>query len=133
MGGKKLSVRGIRGATTVSKNDRESILACTRELLLALQSANNLKTEDIVSVFFSMTPDLNASFPAEAARQLGWNKVPLFGMQECDIEGSLEKCIRILIQINSHQSQEEMQCCYLHEASKLRKDLFHMKEKEDKK
>ena len=128
-----MSVRGIRGATTVSKNDRESILSRTRELLLALKETNNFKNKDVVSIFFSMTADLTAAFPAEAARQLGWNKVPLFGMQECDIEGSLEKCIRILIQINSHQSQEEMQFCYLHEASKLRKDLFHMKEKEDKK
>ena len=128
-----MSVRGIRGATTVSKNDRESILSRTRELLLALKETNNFKNEDVVSIFFSMTVDLTAAFPAEAARQLGWNKVPLFGMQECDIEGSLEKCIRILIQINSHQSQEEIQCCYLHEASKLRKDLFDMKEKENKK
>ena len=128
-----MSVRGIRGATTVSKNDRESILSRTRELLLALKETNNFKNEDVVSIFFSMTVDLTAAFPAEAARQLGWNRVPLFGMQECDIEGSLEKCIRILIQINSHQSQEEIQCCYLHEASKLRKDLFDMKEKEDKK
>jgi len=128
-----LSVRGIRGATTVSKNDRESILSRTRELLLALKETNNFKNKDVVSIFFSMTADLTAAFPAEAARQLGWNKVPLFGMQECDIEGSLEKCIRILIQINSHQSQEEMQFCYLHEASKLRKDLFDMKEKENKK
>lgn len=128
-----MSVRGIRGATTVSKNDRESILSRTRELLLALKETNNFKNEDVVSIFFSMTVDLTAAFPAEAARQLGWNKVPLFGMQECDIEGGLEKCIRILIQINSHQSQEEIQCCYLHEASKLRKDLFDMKEKEDKK
>ena len=128
-----MSVRGIRGATTVSKNDRESILSRTRELLLALKETNNFKNKDVVSIFFSMTADLTAAFPAEAARQLGWNRVPLFGMQECDIEGSLEKCIRILIQINSHQSQEEIQCCYLHEASKLRKDLFDMKEKEDKK
>ena len=128
-----MSVRGIRGATTVSKNDRESILSRTRELLLALKETNNFKNEDVVSIFFSMTVDLTAAFPAEAARQLGWNRVPLFGMQECDIEGSLEKCIRILIQINSHQSQEEIQCCYLHEASKLRKDLFDMKEKENKK
>ena len=128
-----MSVRGIRGATTVSKNDRESILSRTRELLLALKETNNFKNKDVVSIFFSMTADLTAAFPAEAARQLGWNKVPLFGMQECDIEGSLEKCIRILIQINSHQSQEEIQCCYLHEASKLRKDLFDMKEKENKK
>jgi chorismate mutase len=128
-----LAVRGIRGATTVSENSRESILSGTRELLLALRDANNFKTEDIVSIFFSMTSDLNTAFPAEAARQLGWNKVPLFGMQESEIEGGLEKCIRILIQINSSQRQEEIKYCYLHEAKMLRKDINCKEEREDKK
>ena len=124
-------VRGIRGATTVSENKKEPILAGTRELLHTLQDANDFKTEDIVSVFFSMTPDLNAVFPAEAARHLGWQKVPLFGMQEAEIAGGLERCIRILIQVNSEKSQDEMQHCYLHEAMKLRKDLINPK-KENK-
>lgn len=118
-----MSVRGIRGATTVSENNRESILAGTRELLFTMQDANNFKTEDIVSIFFSMTSDLNAAFPAEAARQLGWNEVPLFGMQEADVINSLKKCIRILIQLNCNKSQVDVQHCYLHKAKILRKDL----------
>ncbi len=120
-----MSVRGIRGATTVSENSQESILAGTRELLLNLRDANNFKTEDIVSIFFSMTSDLNAAFPAEAARQLGWNKVPLFGMQEADVKDSLPKCIRVLIHINSGKSQTEIVHCYLRGAEVLRKDLVN--------
>jgi len=118
-----MTVRGIRGATTVDANSKESILSRSKELLLSLQKANPFYTEDIVSIFFSMTSDLNAAFPAEAARRLGWNKVPLFGMQESDVESGLEKCIRILIQINSNKIQDEIRHCYLHEAKKLRRDL----------
>jgi chorismate mutase len=120
-----LSVRGIRGATTVNENNRESILAGTRELLLTLRNANSFKTEDIVSIFFSMTSDLNAAFPAEATRQLGWNEVPLFGMQEADVIHSLPKCIRVLIHINCGKSQTEIVHCYLREAEVLRKDLVN--------
>ena len=123
-------VRGIRGATTVKKNDKKSILAGTKELLIALQDANNFEIQDIASIFFSMTRDLNAAFPAAAARQLGWQKVPLFGVQEADIvdANGLERCIRILIQINTEKSQDEIHHCYLHEAMKLRKDLINKKE-----
>ena len=119
-----MPVRGIRGATTVSKNNKESILSGTRELLLTLQSANRFDTKDIVSIFFSMTPDLNAAFPAAAARELGWDQVPLFGMQEIGVPESLEKCIRVLIHLNCQKSQIELQHCYLRGAEILRKDLF---------
>ncbi len=125
-----MSIRGIRGATTVKKNDKKSILARTKELLIALQDANNFETEDIASIFFSMTRDLNAAFPAAAARQLGWQKVPLFGVQEADIVDTdgLKRCIRILVQINTEKSQDEINHCYLHEAMKLRKDLINKME-----
>ncbi len=127
-----MPVRGIRGATTVSANNKESILAGTKELLLALENANNFKKLDIVSVFFSMTPDLNAAFPAAAARQLDWQEVPLFGVQEAEVADGLKKCIRILIQINSYKSQAEIQHCYLHEAKELRKDLIDEEERKGK-
>ena len=123
-----MPVRGIRGATTVNKNDKKSILTETKGLLIALQDANHFKTQDIVSIFFSMTQDLNAAFPAAAARQLGWQKIPLFGVQEADIVDGLERCIRILIQINTEKSQDEIQHCYLRGAIKLRKDLINKKE-----
>jgi len=116
-------VRGIRGAITVNSNTKEEIIEITKELLIALQRKNNFKIEDIVSVFFSVTPDLNAAFPAQAARELGWDRVPLFDMQEIEVPGSLSRCIRILIQINCRKSQTEIEHCYLRGAEILRKDL----------
>jgi len=124
-------VRGIRGAITVNSNTKEEIIEITKELLIALQRENNFKIEDIVSIFFSITPDLNAAFPAQAARELGWNKVPLFDLQEIDVPGSLPRCIRILIQINCQKSQPEIKPCYLRGAKILRKDLI--KETSDQK
>jgi len=112
-------VRGIRGAITVNSNTKEEIIEITKELLIALQRENNFKIEDIVSVFFSATADLNAAFPAQAARELGWNRVPLFDMQEIEVPGSLPKCIRILIQINCRKSQTEIKHCYLRGAEIL--------------
>jgi chorismate mutase len=117
-------VRGIRGAITVNNNTKEEIIKFTKELLITLQKENDFKIEDIVSVFFSATSDLNAAFPAQAARELGWKQVPLFDMQEIDVPGSLPGCIRILIQINCSKSQQEIKHCYLRGAKILRKDLI---------
>ena len=116
-------VRGIRGAITVNNNTKEEITKFTKELLITLQKENDFNIEDIVSVFFSVTPDLNATFPAQAARELGWDRVPLFDMQEIDVPGSLPRCIRILIQINCSKNQTEIKHCYLRGARILRKDL----------
>jgi len=116
-------VRGIRGAITVNNNTKEEIIKFTKELLITLQKENDFKIEDIVSVFFSVTPDLNAAFPARAARELGWKQVPLFDMQEIGVPGSLPRCIRILIQINCSKNQTEIKHCYLRGARILRKDL----------
>jgi chorismate mutase len=116
-------VRGIRGAITADSNTKEEIIEITKELLVALQGENNFKIEDIVSVFFSATPDLNAAFPAQAARELDWKQVPLFDMKEIDVPGSLPRCIRILIQINCQKNQTEIKHCYLRGAEILRKDL----------
>ncbi len=116
-------VRGIRGAITVNNNTKEEIIKFTKELLITLQKENDFKIEDIVSVFFSVTPDLNAAFPTRAARELGWKQVPLFDMQEIGVSGSLPRCIRILIQINCSKNQTEIKHCYLRGARILRKDL----------
>ena len=128
--------RGIRGAITVNSNTKEEIIKMTKELLIALKGENNFKIEDIVSVFFSVTSDLNAAFPARAARELGWDKVPLFDLQEIEVPKSLPKCIRILIQINCQKSQTEIKHCYLRGAKILRKDLvketLNLKESEFK-
>jgi chorismate mutase len=117
-------VRGIRGAITVDKNSKEEIIEKTKQLLTTLKKENDFKIEDIVSIFFSVTPDLNAAFPAQAARELNWNKVPLFDVQEIDVPGSLSRCIRILIHINCQKTQLEIKHCYLRGAKILRKDLI---------
>ena len=124
-------VRGIRGAITAESNTKKEIIEKTKELLITLKKANDFKIEDIVSVFFSVTPDLNAAFPAQSARELGWNRVPLFDMQEINVSGSLPGCIRVLIQINCQKSQTEIKHCYLRGAKILRKDL--VKETSDQK
>jgi len=134
--GGSVLVRGIRGATTVDRNSKEEIIKRTKELLTVLKKENGFKIEDMVSIFFSATPDLNAAFPAQAARELGWNRVPLFDMQEIEVSGNLPRCIRILIQINCRKSQTEIKHCYLRGAEILRKDLvketLNLKESESK-
>ena len=129
-------VRGIRGAITADSNTKQEIIEKTKELLIALKKENDFKIEDITSIFFSVTSDLNAAFPAQAARVLGWKQVPLFDMQEIDVPGSLPKCIRILIQVNCYKNQTEIKHCYLRGAKILRKDLvretLNLKEGESK-
>jgi len=112
--------RGIRGATTVEHNDREEILAATRELLELLIAKNDLKAEDIVSAIFSLTEDLDAEFPAVAARGLGWTETALMCTREVPVPNSLQKCIRVLIHVNTTRSAQEIQHVYLKEAVNLR-------------
>lgn len=115
--------RGIRGATTVEANDAQAILAATRELLSALVEANGLDVDDLASAIFSLTPDLNAAFPAAAARQLGWTRVPLFDVQEVPVPGSLPRCLRVLLHWNTDRSAAEVVHVYLRGARALRPDL----------
>ncbi len=112
--------RGIRGATTVEHNDREEILAATTELLELLISRNNLHPEDVASVIFTVTDDLDAEFPALAARFLGWTEVALMCTREIPVPGSLEKCIRILLHVNTTRSAAEIQHVYIRKAVNLR-------------
>ena len=112
--------RGIRGATTVDRNDREDILAATTELLQLLIERNNLQTEDIASAIFTVTDDLDAEFPALAARQIGWTEVALMCMREIAVPHSLRKCIRILLHVNTTRSAAEIQHVYIRRAVNLR-------------
>ncbi|GCE16836.1 chorismate mutase [Dictyobacter kobayashii] len=112
--------RGIRGATTIEHNDREEILAATRELLELLIEKNDLKVEDIVSAIFSLTADLDAEFPAVAARGLGWTETALMCTREIPVPNSLQKCIRVLIHVNTTRNAQEIQHVYLKEAVNLR-------------
>ena len=115
--------RGIRGATTADENTRESILEATHELLMHLIEANSLSADDIASVIFSTTPDLNAVFPAVAARELGWLHTALLCAHEMAVPGSLSKCIRVLIHWNTTRRLDEIVHVYIRGAQVLRPEL----------
>lgn len=115
--------RGIRGAVTVPANTREAILDATRELLGEVVARNAVEIEEIISVFFTVTEDLDAEHPARAARQLGWQQVPLLCAREIPVPGSLGRCIRVLLHVNTSMSQEEIQHVYLRDAAQLRPEF----------
>ena len=118
-------VRGIRGATTVECDEPELILDATAELLSAMLEANDIRDfEPIAAIFFTTTPDLSSTFPAEAARRLGMNMVPLLCNQEIPVPGRLPRAIRVMMQVNTRKSQAEMRHVYLREAVTLRPDLM---------
>ncbi|HEX6482830.1 MAG TPA: chorismate mutase [Ktedonobacteraceae bacterium] len=114
-----MSCRGIRGATTVERNMREDMLQATAELLQLLVQQNNLQVAAIASAIFTVTEDLDAAFPAAAARQLGWDEVALLCLREIPVPGSLQKCIRVLLHVNTTRSASEIQHVYLREAIHL--------------
>ncbi len=117
-------VRGIRGAITVEQNSIEAIKDAVTELLDEIENHNQFSSEDISCVFFTATSDLNSTFPAAIARHRpGWDKVPLLDLQQMYVPGSLEHCIRVLIQVNTLKPQSAMIHCYLRNATKLRPDL----------
>lgn len=119
----EMRCRGVRGATTVEANTRDEILTNTRQLLALMIRANAIEPTDVASAMFSVTSDLNAEFPALAARQLGWLDVPLLCTYEVDVPGSLRRCIRVMIQWNTTTPQHEIRHVYIKEATRLRPDL----------
>ena len=115
-----MAMRGIRGATTVERNDRDEILVATTELLNVIVQLNGLRSEDVAYVWFTVTPDLDAEFPAFAARELGWTEVPLMCGREIPVPGALPFCIRALVSWNTSKSQREIKHVFLHRAKELR-------------
>lgn len=114
--------RGIRGAITVENNDSKEILAATRELLFIMVKANNIEAADVASAIFTTTTDLTATYPALAARQLGWYDAPLLCGHEMEVPDGLAMCIRILVHWNTTLSSEEIVHVYLRGAKELRPD-----------
>ena len=114
--------RGIRGATTVEENTREAILEGTSELLKLMIKYNDLEEDQIAAATFTTTLDLNAEYPAVAARQLGWMDAALLCGHEMDVPCGLKKVIRILLLVNTEKSSKEMKHVYIKEAMKLRPD-----------
>ena len=118
-----MMVRGIRGATSVTENTREAILEATAELLDAIVEANDIDRGNVASAFFTTTPDLNAEYPAVAARAAGWTDVPLLCGHEMNVPGGLPRCLRLLIHVNTDLALSEIQHVYLREAVRLRPDI----------
>lgn len=118
--------RGVRGAITCAENSREAILNATREMLQYMIAANDLRPEDIASAIFTTTLDLNAEFPAVAARELGWGDVALICGHEMNVPGSLPRCIRVLVHWNTERAAHQIVHVYLGEARNLRPELAAM-------
>ena len=113
--------RGIRGAITISANTKKSILAATKKLLLRMAEANKIETDDIGAILFTTTPDLNAEFPAVAARELGWppNLALLCG-HEMSVPDALPRCLRVLMLVNTEMGCDEITHVYLGDARNLK-------------
>src|SRR5690606_35807069 len=116
-------VRAIRGAIQVEANEREAILAGVTELVTAVMERNRLTTDDVISVIFTATPDLNAEFPALAARKLGFHDVPLICATEIDVPGALPRVVRLMAHVDVDRPREEIQHVYLRGAVALRLDI----------
>ena len=119
-----MSVRGVRGATVVDQDGPEAVISATRELLQAILDANpTMQTVDLASAFFTVTDDLSSVYPARAARQMGWNQVPLMCAREIPVPGALPRCIRVLLHWNTDLPQSAVCHVYLGAATSLRPDL----------
>lgn len=112
--------RGIRGAITVPENKKEAIGAATKELLQKMINVNDVEVDDIACILFTTTADLNAAFPAAAARELGWTRVPLLCGHEMNVPDSLQSCLRVLVLFNTDKKNEELVHVYLGGAVALR-------------
>ena len=119
-----MPIRGIRGATTVSADEPHLILQATRELLEEILEENKgMQPEDVASAIFTVTDDLASTFPAQAAREMGWSQVPMLCAREIPVPNSLARVIRVLVHWNTKIPQSEITHVYLREAVKLRPDL----------
>ena len=118
-----MSTRGVRGATVAAANQADAILDATRELLLAIRNANpSMRTEDLASILFTVSDELDAVYPAQAARQIDWSGVPLICAREIPVPDGLPNCVRVLIHWNTDLPQGEIRHIYLKDAARLRPD-----------
>ena len=116
--------RGIRGAITVNSDTKEEIKSATVELLSEMVKLNDIRLEDIAFAIFTVTKDIKSDFPAKYARlEMGFKYVPMMNYMEADIDGALEKCIRVMLSVNTEKKQDEIKHVYLKNAKNLRQDL----------
>ncbi|MDD4801419.1 MAG: chorismate mutase [Syntrophomonas sp.] len=127
-----MMVRGIRGAITVKEDNAEEILQATTEVLEEIIKQNDLNIQQIASIIFTATADIKSVFPAQAARLMGLNMVPLMCAQEIEVPGSLPLCIRLLLYVNTDKEQDEIYHVFLKDAAKLRTDLPRRSDAETK-
>ena len=120
---RSMRLHALRGAITVDANEREQILDATEELMRELLERNGLSAADVVDCIFTMTEDLNAEFPAVAARAAGWTDVALMCGHEMGVPGSLARCVRILMHVNTELGLDQVKHVYLRGARALRPDL----------
>lgn len=116
-------VRALRGATTLDVDDRTHLITRTQELMAAVFARNELVEDDLISIVFTATDDIHAAFPAEAAREAGITHVPLLCARELEIDGGIERCVRILVHAYTSRTATELRHVYLHDARQLRTDL----------
>ncbi|WP_226580024.1 chorismate mutase [Halobacillus litoralis] len=117
-------IRGVRGATTVDRNESEEIIARSLELMEDVVSSNHIKAEDVVSVYFTVTNDIDDTFPAKCLRGMdGWTYVPVMCMREIPVTGSLPKCIRVMVTVQTDMEQKQVKHIYHYDAKQLRPDL----------
>lgn len=116
-------VRALRGAITISSDTAAEVMQATLELLQEIMAQNRIQNEDLVSIIFTVTPDIRSEFPAVAARQLGLVDTPLMCAQEIAKTGALPLCIRVLIHFYTSLAKSELKAVYLREAIRLRPDL----------
>jgi chorismate mutase len=117
------TVRGVRGAITVERDEAALLLDATERLLRAIVAENGIRSDDVASALFTLTPDLVSQFPAMAARRMGWTLVPLLNFTEVAVPGALARCIRVLLHVNTDKGQDEIVHVYLEGARVLRPDL----------
>lgn len=118
-----MSIRALRGATQVEGNDREQIIEATAELVRVVLDRNGLVPDTLISILFTMTPDLDAEFPAYAARTMGITDVPFLCAQEIPVPGSMPRVIRLMAHVETDRSRDEVHHVYLRGAAALRTDL----------
>jgi chorismate mutase len=122
-----MRLRAIRGAITVDRDEPELVYAATRELLSEIIARNDVDLDHIISVIFTVTPDLRSAFPAMAARSMGWLDVPLLCTMEIPVPGAMGRCIRVLLHIESDRKRSAIQHVYLGEAQSLRPDISEVR------
>lgn len=116
-------MRAIRGATTLEVDERDHLIERTQEMIQAMFARNGMTEDDLVSMLFTATADIGSAFPAEAAREAGFVHVPLLCARELEIEGGIERCIRVLVHAYTDRSSTDLRHVYLHDARQLRTDL----------